>query len=71
MNVLLEQALQLPIPDRIRLADEIYNSIDASTVASYLTKEQEAELARRLEDFEKNPGGDLTWEEVRDAALAR
>lgn len=71
MNTLLEQALRLPIPERRKLADEIYSSIDTEGDDLHLTDEQKAELDRRMEDYEKNPGGNLSWEEVRDAALAR
>lgn len=71
MNVLLEQAMKLPVVERRKLADDIYESIDLSTEAFRLTPEQEAELARRIEDYEKNPGGGRIWEEIRDAALAR
>jgi len=71
MSVLLEQALRLPIPERRKLADDIYESIDEPIEKVSLTPEQEAELARRLEDYERNPGGNFSWEEIRDAALSR
>lgn len=71
MNTLLEQALRLPVAERRKLADEIYDSIEAEDQHLHLTDEQKAELERRMEDYEKDPGGNLSWEEVRDAALAR
>ena len=71
MSVLLEQALKLPEAERRKLADDLYDSIESSREAFRLTPEQEAELTRRIEDYEKNPGGGRTWEEIRDAALAR
>ncbi len=71
MSVLLEQALKLPAAERRKLADDLYESIEPSPEAFRLTPEQETELARRIEDYEKNPGGSRTWEEIRDAALAR
>ena len=71
MTVLLEQALKLSEAERRKLADDLYESIEKSPEAFRLTAEQEAELARRIEDYEKNPGGGRSWEEIRDAALAR
>ena len=71
MSILFEQALKLPAAERRKLADDLYESIESSVEAFRLTPEQEAELTRRIEDYEKNPGGGRTWEEIRDAALAR
>lgn len=71
MSVLLEQALKLPIAERKKLADDLYESIERSSEAVRLTPEQEAELARRIEDYEQNPGGNFNWEEVEAEALAR
>jgi putative addiction module component (TIGR02574 family) len=71
MSVLLDEALKLPIPERQKLRDEIDESIDAAREIAPLTPEQEAELIRRIEDYKKNRGGNFSWEEIRDAALAR
>ena len=64
MSALLEQALKLPIPERRKLADEIYESIGVSDDVFYLTAEQEAELTRRIEDHEKRPEDAIPWEDV-------
>ena len=71
MSVLLEQVLKLPRAERRKLADDIYDSLDASGDEVILTPEQKAELERRLEDFERNPGGNYSWEEIEAEALAR
>ena len=71
MSVLFEEAMKLSAPERRKLADDLYESIESSPEAFRLTPEQEAELERRIEDYEKNPGGTRTWEEIRDAAMAR
>lgn len=70
MSVLLEQALKLPLPERKKLADDIYESIETSADAAALTPAQIAELERRMEDRRLHPDDFYTWEEVRDAALA-
>ncbi|HLA94660.1 MAG TPA: addiction module protein [Pyrinomonadaceae bacterium] len=71
MSHILEEALKLPEAERLKLADDLYESVERSKNEVYLTPEQEAELARRLEDYEKNPGGNFSWEEIEAEALSR
>lgn len=71
MNIILEQALKLPIPERIKLVDEIWDSINVSPEAINITPEQEAELGRRLEDYRANPDGNYSWDEIKADALSR
>jgi putative addiction module component (TIGR02574 family) len=71
MSTLLEQALKLPVAERIRLADDLYDSVGGSPGSVRLTDQQLDELVRRIEDYQRDPGGNLSWEEVRDAALTR
>ena len=66
MNTLLEQALRLPIPERRKLADDIYDSIGSEDEAFHLTDEQKAELERRMEDFRRDPDSSIPWETVRE-----
>lgn len=66
MSALLEQALKLPIPERRKLADDIYDSIDLVTDEFYLTDEQKAELDRRVADARENPDKLIPWEVVRE-----
>jgi putative addiction module component (TIGR02574 family) len=71
MSILLEEARKLPIPLRQELADAINESIVEELGSVKLTSEQIAELERRVEDYEANPGTGRSWEQVRDAALKR
>jgi putative addiction module component (TIGR02574 family) len=64
MSVLLEQALKLPVSERKKLADDIYESINSSAEGFRLTPEQEVELQRRIADHEKHPEEAIPWEEV-------
>jgi putative addiction module component (TIGR02574 family) len=66
MSVLLEKALELPIPERIKLVEDIWDSIAAVPEAVRLTHEQMAEVERRLEDYRKNPENVIPWEEARE-----
>ena len=60
---LLEDVLSLPIPERIKLADEIYRSVDRDTDDSIST-EMLAEMEWRDADYEANPKSGCTIEEL-------
>jgi putative addiction module component (TIGR02574 family) len=72
MSTLLEQSLELPIPERIKLVEDIWDSIaEHGDDAVTLTPEQTDELERRIEYHELHPNDTVPWETVRDKALAR
>jgi putative addiction module component (TIGR02574 family) len=64
-SITLEEVLRLPVAERIRIVEAIWDSIADSPEAIALTDEQKAELDRRLEAFENNPGEGSSWDEVR------
>lgn len=66
MSELLEKAMQLPIPERIKLVEDIWDSIAAVPEAVKLTDEQMAEIERRLEDYRKDPTRVVPWEEAKE-----
>lgn len=68
---ILEQALKLPIQERRKLADDIYESIEASDEEFYLTPEQEAELNRRIEYNRQHPEDVVAWEDVNERLRQR
>lgn len=53
MSVILEEALKLPVAQRIRLADDLYDSVGGSPGSVRLTDQQLEELERRIDDNEK------------------
>lgn len=65
MSILLDKALELPIPERIRLVEDIWDSIAAVPEAVKLTDEQMAEIERRLEDYRKDPENVIPWQEAK------
>ncbi|HTK27479.1 MAG TPA: addiction module protein [Pyrinomonadaceae bacterium] len=71
MNTLLEQTLQLPVPERIKLVEDIWDSIAADQEAIELTPEQVAELERRLDYHRLHPDDTILCEVVRKEALRR
>jgi len=61
---LVAEILALPVEERVRLVEAIWDSISAVPEALPLTDWQKQELDRRLEDLEKNPDAGSTLEEV-------
>ena len=51
----LDEVLRLPVPERIRVVETIWDSIAEHPEAVPLTDEQKAELDSRLDALEKNP----------------
>ena len=66
MSVLFEEALKLPVPERRKLADDIYESIDEAEYEFFLSDEQKAEIDRRLVDARENPDKLIPWEVVQE-----
>ncbi|AFZ56503.1 addiction module protein [Anabaena cylindrica FACHB-243] len=55
----------LSIADRIRIVQEILESIAAEQAYPDLTEVQKRELDRRITDYEANPDDVMTWEEIK------
>jgi putative addiction module component (TIGR02574 family) len=62
---LTKQARNLSIPERIRLVEEIWDTIAEENEVFALTESQKLELDRRLELARSNPGRGRTWDEIR------
>jgi putative addiction module component (TIGR02574 family) len=61
----LAEVLALPVADRLKLVETIWDSIAEAPEALQLTPEQEAELDRRLEAYRQDPTAGSPWPEVR------
>jgi putative addiction module component (TIGR02574 family) len=68
-TALLKQAAKLPVPDRIKLVEDIWNSIADEADEFPLTPAQTAELDRRLELIKRNPGRGISWNEAKRKIL--
>jgi putative addiction module component (TIGR02574 family) len=60
-KVSMADVLELSIPERIKLVEDIWDSIAAVPQALPLTEAQRAELDSRLEDFWKHPEHGSPW----------
>jgi putative addiction module component (TIGR02574 family) len=65
---LLKELLQLSPAERIRLAEDLWDSIDPEDMPP-LAPERIEEIDRRL--AQNDPGRAIPWEEVRTLLMAR
>jgi putative addiction module component (TIGR02574 family) len=59
------EILSLSVPERIQLAEDIWDTIAEVPEAISLSDDEKAELDRRLEAYHKNPTAGSPWEAVR------
>ncbi len=60
---------QLPVPERLDLVEQIWDSIVEDQGVLELTDAQKAELDRRLAARDADPGRGSTWSEVKKKLL--
>jgi len=71
MNTHLEEILALPVGERIKLVEDIWDSIAAVPEAVQLTSPQREEIERRLEEYRTNPDDVVPWEVVKERLRQR
>ena len=64
-SAVLDEILKLSVEDRIRIAQEIWDSVAADEEGVPVTQAQKDELDRRLDDLARNPDAGRSWEEFR------
>ena len=62
---LIEQAKKLSVSDRVRLVEEIWDTIAEENETFELTDAQKRELDKRVEWVRNNPGQGRTWDEIK------
>jgi putative addiction module component (TIGR02574 family) len=56
---------KLPIPERLQLVEEIWDSIAQDAKALPLSDDLRAELDRRWAEHERDPSSAIPWDQVR------
>jgi len=62
---------RIGIEERLRLVEELWDSIAADSSAVPLTEAQRTELDRRIAEHEANPDDVVPWEEVKTSITER
>jgi putative addiction module component (TIGR02574 family) len=70
MAVNLTELLQLPIEERLKLVEALWDSIAEFPEALELTAAQKQELDRRLAAYEREPDAGVPWTELKQRLLA-
>jgi putative addiction module component (TIGR02574 family) len=70
-KVSLADVLELSLPERIQLVEDIWDSIAAIPQPMPLTQAQREELDRRLEDYRQHPEDGSPWEKVKSRILGK
>ena len=55
----------LPIEDRLRIANDLWDSVESDSPKRELSEALKAELDRRIADDDANPGEAMPWGEVK------
>lgn len=56
--------LELPVPERLQLVEDIWNSIADAPEALEVTEDEKRLIDERLEAFHRDPQAGSPWEEV-------
>jgi len=64
-SIPLSDILELSVPERILLVEDIWDSIHLFPDAIELTDDQKKDLDQRLDAYHKNPEVGSPWNEVR------
>jgi len=71
MAVNLAEVLKLPVEERIKLVESIWDSIAEFPEALELTDAQKKELDRRLDRYAADPSAGIPWPELKADLLAK
>ena len=68
-RVPIEQILELPLAERVELAQQIWESVFEQSEDIPLTTAQKEELERRWRAFQRRPDEGEPWEDVKRSLL--
>jgi putative addiction module component (TIGR02574 family) len=71
MTFKLSELLALPVEERLKLVEALWESVAECPEALALTPAQKQELDRRLTAYERDPDAGVPWAELKHRLLAR
>jgi len=69
MSTLVAEILEMSIAERLRIVEDIWDSIAADSKNLRVSDDLRIELDRRLAAYENDPSAGVTWDEL-DSRLA-
>ena len=66
-NISIPAILELPVQERIRLVELIWDSVAADSEAVEISPALRAELEVRMKEFEANPEAGYSWDQVKSS----
>ena len=69
MMTTLQELETLPVPERLQLVEDLWNSIARSNAEIPIPQWQIDELDRRKQNYLRNPDSGRTWDEVKEDIL--
>jgi putative addiction module component (TIGR02574 family) len=67
--ITVNDLLELPVSERLRLVEDLWDSIAEVPEAIELSEDQRTELDRRLEAYREDPESGLPWNEIKERIL--
>lgn len=61
----MDAIMRLSVAERVRLVQDIWDTLQPTAEDLPLTEEQKEVLDRRLEEHQADPDSALTWDEVK------
>jgi len=69
MMTALQELETLPVPERLQLVEDLWDSIARSNAEIPIPQWQIDELDRRKQNYLRNPDSGRTWDEVKEDIL--
>ncbi len=70
-QAILKEVETLPIDDRIRLVQDVWDRLGDQGYEPEVNGEMKAELDRRIAEMDRDPGAGVPWEDVKARVLGR
>jgi putative addiction module component (TIGR02574 family) len=70
-QTVLDEVESWPIDDRVRFVRDVWDRLVEQGYEPELTDAMKAELDRRVEELDRDPGSGIPWEEARARVLGR
>lgn len=65
----VSEILELSVAERIRIVEEIWDSIAKNPDSLPLSEEERLELEKRLQEYRENPTEGIEWNKLKEKLL--